>query len=108
MILSHHQLFGRAVPDGRKQVDQKAELKHKYPYNNGICSCQNTGLPFSGNDSDHSMFCQLYMYKCFAYEVGCCEGRVYAPKAKEDPTMTWWWDCECIQYGFDPDYAHWR
>ena len=86
----------------RKQVDQRLELKGKYPYNNGICSCQNTGLPFSGNDSDHSMFCQLY--KCFAYEVGCCEGRVYAPKAKDDPTMTWWWDCECIQYGFDPDY----
>ena len=78
------------------------ELKSKYHYNNGICNCQDAGLPSSGRDEDHSMFCQLY--KCYAYEVGCCDGRVYAPKSKADPTMTWWWDCECIEYAFDPNY----
>ena len=34
----------------------------------------------SGNDADHSMFCQLY--RCYAYEVGCCEGRVIAQKSR--------------------------
>ena len=73
----------------RRQVEQKVELQRRYPYNNGICTCENGGLPSSGDDADHSMFCQLY--KCYACEIGCCEGRVYAPKSKDDPTMTWWW-----------------
>ena len=86
----------------RRQVEQKVELQRRYPYNNGICTCENGGLPSSGDDADHSMFCQLY--KCYACEIGCCEGRVYAPKSKDDPTMTWWWDCDCIEYAFDPLY----
>ena len=42
------------------------ELKSKYHYNNGICNCQDAGLPSSGRDEDRSMFCQLY--KCYAYD----------------------------------------
>lgn len=84
------------------QVDQKEKLRLRHPYNNGICSCQSDGLHSSGDDSEHLMFCQLY--KCYAHEVGCCDGRIYAAKSKHDPTMTWWRDCECIAHAFDPDY----
>ena len=48
------------------------------------------------------MFCQLY--KCYAFEAGSCEGRVFVPKSKDDPTMAWWWDCDCIEYVFDAFY----
>ena len=48
------------------------------------------------------MFCKLY--KCYSYEASCCEGRVIAPRSKDDPTMISWWDCDCIEYAFDPLY----
>lgn len=51
----------------RTQVEQRVELKRKYHDDNGICNCQNDGLPSSGRDEDHSMFCQFY--KCYAYEA---------------------------------------
>ena len=29
---------------------------------------------------------------------------MFAPKSKDDPTMAWWWDCDCIEYVFDAFY----
>ena len=48
------------------------------------------------------MFCQLY--KCYACEIGCCDGRVIAQKSEQNPTMVCWGDCECIEFAFDPYY----
>ena len=84
------------------QAQQRAELLRKRPYINGICTCGVGGSPSASNEDRHSMFCKLY--KCYSYEASCCEGRVIAPRSKDDPTMISWWDCDCIEYAFDPLY----
>ena len=92
-----------ALPDlSRLQVEQKAALKRKRPYINGVCTCEKDGVPSASTETAHSMFCQLY--RCYAYEAGGCDGRVDPPKSKDDPTIMTGWECECIQFAFDPDY----
>ena len=86
----------------RLQVEQKAALKRKRPYINGVCTCEKDGVPSASTETAHSMFCQLY--RCYAYEAGGCDGRVDPPKSKDDPTIMTGWECECIQFAFDPDY----
>ena len=81
------------------------------PYINGVCTCGVGGSPSVSTEDRHSMFCKLY--KCYSYEASCCEGiegRVIAPRSKDDPTMIRWWDRDCIEYAFDPVYVlrSWR
>ena len=84
----------------RVQAEQKAQLKRRYPWQNGICSCTAGPTSSADSDADHSMFCQLY--RCYAREVGCCEGGVFAQASADDPKMTYFWDCDCIAHAFDP------
>lgn len=53
-----------------RQAQQKAVILKTY--DNGACTCAASGEPAPGDPDfvEHCMFCQIY--KCYAYEVGCC------------------------------------
>ena len=55
---------------------------------NDWCEC--AGLGYSG--SGHHFACPIY--KCYAYEIGCCEG------LWEWPDRQGYWPCECMASGF--------
>ena len=62
---------------------------------NDWCEC--AGLGYSG--SGHHFACPIY--KCYAYEIGCCEG------LWETPDRSDYWECECMASGFSVDVNAW-
>ena len=81
-----------------RQAQQKASIMARY--SNAACSCADLGCPTPSDADfvDHSMFCQIH--KCYAYEVGCCDGRVIS--VDENGDMQHCWDCNCVEYAFPP------
>lgn len=66
---------------------------------NDACSC---GASRAGYDVEHDMVCPIW--KCFAWEVGCCDGRMATSHHLYREVSMCDWQCQCIETALDPGW----